>query len=154
MAQTPSGLQPGSAPSGGTLTDDLHFVRGVDLPGPVGDPAGVSAALLRAEVPQAQGPLLLTALAHFLLGEESVVLQPLDFRLGVSAGHALEPDGAADGTGDDPPPHLGRMSEARTDCGKTSRRLMFKCWLKSNVSVLSSFEHFGVEPNLDQISNS
>lgn len=108
-----------------TLTDDLHFVRGVDFSGPIGDFAGVSAALLGAEVPQAQGPLLLAALAHLLLRQEPVVLQPLDFRPGVPAGHALEPDGAADGTGDHPLPHLGGMSEARTYCGETRKRFMF-----------------------------
>lgn len=107
------------APNEGILTDDLHLVRGVDFSGPIGDFAGIPAALLGAEVPQAQGPLLLTALAHLLLRQQPVVLQPLDFWTGVPAGHALESDRAADGTGDHPLPHFGWMGEARTNCGVT-----------------------------------
>lgn len=144
-------------PSAATLTDDLHFVCGVDFSGPIGHFAGVSAALLRAEVPQAQGPLLLTALAHLLLRQQPIVLQPLDFRAGVPAGHALEPDGAADGTGDHPLPHLGGMSEARTCCGETWRRLMLQLdeapMFQFVVVLIRRCHTRACSPNLLQITN-
>lgn len=56
------------------LTYDLNFIRGIDFPCPVGDPAGVSAAVLWRQVPQTQSPLLLTALADLPLRQGPVVL--------------------------------------------------------------------------------
>lgn len=73
------------------LTDDFHFVCGVDLSSPVGDVAGVLPAVLRGQILQTQGPLLLTALAHLLRGQRLVVLQPHDVRTRVPAGRALQP---------------------------------------------------------------
>lgn len=75
----------------GILTYDLNFVRGVDLPGTIGDPAGVFAAVLWHQILQTQSPLLLTALADLLLRQRPVVLQPHDVRSRVSTGCALEP---------------------------------------------------------------
>lgn len=46
------------------LTDDFHFIGGVDLPGAVGHVTGVFAAVFRREVLQAESPLLLAALTH------------------------------------------------------------------------------------------
>lgn len=74
----------------GILTYDLNFIGGVDFPRPIGDPAGVFAALLRRQVPQTQRPLFLTALADLPLRKEPVVLQPHDFRARISARHAFE----------------------------------------------------------------
>lgn len=75
----------------GILTYYIDLIRRVDFPRPIGDPAGVSAALLRRQVPQTQSPLLLTALADLLLRQRPVVLQPHDVRSRISTGHALEP---------------------------------------------------------------
>lgn len=100
----------------GILTYDLNFIRGVDFPGPIGDPAGVSAAVLRRQVPQAQGPLLLPALADLLLRQRPVVLQPHDVRSRISAGHAFEPHRAANRTSYHPFSHLSGLGEAGTHC--------------------------------------
>lgn len=75
----------------GILTYDLNFIRGVDFPCPIGDPAGVSAAVLWRQVLQTQSPLLLTALADLLRRQRSVVLQPHNVRPRISTGHAFEP---------------------------------------------------------------
>ncbi len=98
----------------GILTYDLNFIRGVDFPRPIGDPAGVSAALLWRQVPQAQSPLLLTALADLLLRQRPVVLQPHDVWSRVSTGHAFEPHRAADRTSYHPFSHLSGLGEAGT----------------------------------------
>lgn len=108
----------------GILTYNLNFVRGVDFPRSIEDPAGVSAALLGRQVPQTQGPLLLTALADLLLCEQPVVLQPRDFWSRISTGHAFEPHRAADGTSYHSLPHLSRLSKAGTNFrGKKRKHL-------------------------------
>lgn len=96
----------------GILTYDLDVIGGVDLPSWIGHPAGVFAALLRRQVPQSQGPLLLAALTHLLLRQEPVVLQPDDLRPRVPAGHALEPHRAADRALYPPFSHFGWVGEA------------------------------------------
>lgn len=78
-------------PLNGILTYDLNFIRSIDFPRPIGDPAGVSAALLWRQVPQTQSPLLLPAFADLLLRQKPVVLQPHNFRSRISTGHAFEP---------------------------------------------------------------
>ena len=98
----------------GILTYDLDFIRGVDFPGPVGHPAGVSAVVLWRQVLQTQSPLLLAALADLLLRQRPVVLQPHNVRPRISAGRALEPHRAADGTSYHPFSHLGGLGEAGT----------------------------------------
>lgn len=109
-------------PLGGILTYDLNFIRGVDLPRPIGDPAGVSAALIWRQVPQTQSPLLLTALADLLLRQRPVVLQPNDVRPRISTGHAFEPHRAADGTRYHPFSHLSGLGEAGTHFGEEKRK--------------------------------
>lgn len=106
----------------GILTYDLNFIGGVDFPRPIGDPAGVFAALLWLQVPQAQRPLFLTALADLPLCQEPVILQPHDFRARISAGHAFEAHRASDGTSYHPFSHLSRMGEARTNLRGTKRK--------------------------------
>ena len=98
----------------GILTYDLNFIRGVDFPCPIGDPAGVSAAVLWHQVLKTQSPLLLTALADLLLRQRPVVLQPHNVRSGISTGHALEPNGAANRTSYHPFSHLSGLGEAGT----------------------------------------
>lgn len=68
--------------------------------------------MLRHQVLQAQRPLLLATLAHLLLRQRPVVLQPHDVRPRVSTGCALEPHRAADGTSDHSLPHLSGLGEA------------------------------------------
>lgn len=100
------------------LTYDLHFVGGVDLSGLVGDSAGVPAAVLRGQVPQAQGPLLLAPLAHLTLCQWSVVLQPHNVWPRVTAGRTLQPHRTPDGPGDHTLPHFSRLGETGTNFGK------------------------------------
>ena len=89
--------------------------------------AGVLPAVLRAQVPQAQGPLLPASLsfssflcASLLLRrallrlQGAVVLEPDDVRAGLAAGRALEAHGAAHGPRDHALPHLSRLGEAGT----------------------------------------
>lgn len=73
------------------LTDDFHFVCGVDLSSPVGNVAGILPAVLRGQVLQTQSPLLLTALAHLPRGQRLAVLHPHDIWTRVPASHALQP---------------------------------------------------------------
>lgn len=129
-------------PLSGILTYDLNFICGIDFPRPVGDPAGVSAALFWRKVPQTQSPLLLTALADLLLGQEPVVLQPHYFRPRISTGHAFESHRAADGTCYHPFSHLGRLGEAGTNfSGKKMKHLVtnYPCFYRNQTSVLTRF---------------
>lgn len=96
------------------LTYDLNFIRSINLSGPIEDPAGVSAAVLWRQVPEAERPLLLTALADLLLRQRRVVLQPHDIRLRISTGEALESHRTAHGTSYDPFSHLSGLGEAGT----------------------------------------
>ena len=100
------------------LTYDLNFVCSVNLPCPIGHPAGVSATVLWHQVPESQSPLLLTTLANLLLCQRPVVLQPRDVRSGIPTGRALEPDRATYRTFYHPLPHLRRLCEARTHFGR------------------------------------
>lgn len=102
------------------LTYDLHFVGGVDLSGLVGDSAGVPAAVLRGQVPQAQSPLLLAPLANLALRQGPVVLQPHKVWPRVTAGCTLQPHRAPHWAGNHPFPHFSRLCEAGTHFGKKS----------------------------------
>lgn len=103
------------------LTDHFNFVCRVDFSNLVEHPAGVLPTVLWLQVLQVQRPLLLLVLPNLLGREGLVVLQPCDVRPGVATGHALEADGAADGAGDHPPSHLGRLSEPGPGCKKASQ---------------------------------
>lgn len=107
----------------GILTYDLNFVRGVDFPRSIGDPAGVSAIVLWRQVFQTQSPLL-AGLASFLLRKRLVVLQPHDFWSRGSTGHAFETHWASHRTGYHPLPHLSRLGEAGTHCKPRSMEIM------------------------------
>lgn len=83
--------------------------------------ARVLPALFRRQVLETQRPPLLLALLSrrpaLFLRQGLIVLQPHDVGPGVAAGRALEPHRAADRAGDDSLSHLGRLSEAWTNCG-------------------------------------
>lgn len=73
-----------------SLTDDFHFVGGIDLPCPIGHMARVLATVLWGEVLQAECPFLLTAFADLLRSQRFAVLQPHNFWPWVPICGALE----------------------------------------------------------------
>lgn len=90
-SKAPSNSRRTSQRRGEWLTDDFHFIGGVDLPSAVGHVTGVFAAVFRREVLQAESPLLLAALTHLSGRQRPAVLQPDDVGSGVPARGALQP---------------------------------------------------------------
>lgn len=111
-----SKLSPWLSTPEAALTDYFNFVCCIDFSNFVKHPAGVFPTVLWLQVLQVQRPLLLLVLPNLLGREGLIVLQPHDVRPRVPAGHALQADGAADGTGDHSPSHLGRLREPGPGC--------------------------------------
>lgn len=98
------------------LTDHFNFVSCIDFPNFVKHSAGVFPAILWLQILQVQCPLLLLVLPNLVGHEGLIVLQPRDVGPWVAAGHTLQADGAADGTGDHSASHLGRLREPGLGC--------------------------------------
>lgn len=109
------------APARPALTDHVHLVGGIDGACAVGHATRVLAAVLWAQVLQAQRPLLLPVLAGLWACQGLVILHPHDVRSRVPTGHALETHRTAHGPCDHPAPHLGGLREAGPCCRVGSR---------------------------------
>lgn len=112
------------------LTDDFHFISGVDLTSTVGHVTRVFATVFRHKVLQAESPFLLPALAHLLSRQRPAVLQPDNVRSGVAACGAFKPYWAPHRPGNHALSHFGRLCEARTHY---KERKKGKIKLNSNI---------------------
>lgn len=80
--------------------------------------AGVLPAVLRRQVLQTQGPLLLLAGSTVFVHQRPTVLQPDDVGPRVAARCALQTHRAAHRASDDALPHLCRLGETWTYCAR------------------------------------
>ena len=96
------------------LTNNIHLVGGIDVPGGVGHVACVSGAVLRLQVLQREGPLRALALARAC--QEGLILPPGDGGRRGATRQALETHGAAQRLFQHPPPHLSGLAEAWFHC--------------------------------------